>query len=94
MTVKEIAKKYNTTKDIIGYRKRSYGIKTIKIKPEKEKINLKEKYGNKYEIVKRFLGKEPTENFLKKVMRIFLQEIIFYLFWKNLIFLLKKFLRN
>lgn len=66
LTVKEIAKKYNTTKDIIGYRKQSYGIKTIKTKPEKEKINLKEKYGNKYEIVKRFLGKEPTENFLKK----------------------------
>ena len=64
LTEKEIAKKFNTTKDVIAHRKQIFGIR--RKRKEIPEINLKEKYGRKYDIVKRFLGKDPMEEDLKK----------------------------
>lgn len=63
---RQIADKFNVSKDIISHKRRKFGIKKKPVLRNVE-VSLKDKYKGKYEIVKNFLnGKEPTEEILKK----------------------------
>ena len=63
LTVKQIAEKYNTTKDIISHNKRNFGIKYSKKERSVRTIeDVRVAHPTKYLVLEKFYGRTPTIN--------------------------------